>query len=271
MDKQTFKTSDGIEIAFYIDDYTDPWKAAEPLLMLHPAMGSSRRFFSMVPGLARRYRVIRADTRGHGASQIPPADSPLDKKRLMQDVLELLDHLKLDRVNVVGASAGGYSAQQLAIHHPERVKALVLIGSAPGFKGEQGKTWLRDVAKRGMRPVFTETIADRFPVGEVDQRLVDWFMDEICKNDPAYIARYVGYWTDTDFTDEIHAIKCPTLLIAPGAEPIGHVSVYDEMKKRIAGAELIHYENARHNVYDYMPDRCVSDILSFFGRRSGSA
>src|SRR6187549_1870719 len=114
MQKHTFKTSDGIEIAYYMDDYTDPWKAAEPLLMLHPAMGSSRRFFSMVPGLARRYRLIRADTRGHGASQIPPADSPLDKKRLMQDVLELLDHLKLDRVNVVGASAGGYSAQQLA-------------------------------------------------------------------------------------------------------------------------------------------------------------
>ncbi len=271
MEKQTFKTSDGIEIAYYVDDFTDPWLRAEPLLMLHPAMGSARRFFSMVPGLARHYRVIRADTRGHGASQIPPADLPLNKARLMQDVLELLDHLKLDQVHLVGASAGGYSAQQLAIHHPERVKSLVLFGSAPGFKGEQGKTWLKDVAKRGMRPVFSETIADRFPVGEVDQRLVDWFIDEICKNDPQYIARYVGYWTDTDFTDEIHAIKCPTLIVGPGAEPIGHASVYAEMNQRIAGSELVYYENARHNVYDYMPDRCVSDVLSFLRRKAGGA
>ena len=59
MEKQTFKTSDGVEIAYYIDDFTDPWKPAETLIMLHPAMSSSRRFYSMVPGLARRFRVIR--------------------------------------------------------------------------------------------------------------------------------------------------------------------------------------------------------------------
>ena len=52
--------------------------------------------------------------------------------------------------------------------------------------------------------------------------------------------------------DEIHAIKCPTLIVAPGAEPIGAVSLYDEMMKRIKDAELIIYEYARHNVYDYM-------------------
>ncbi len=271
MEKQTFKTSDGIHIAYYIDDFTDPWTPGEPLLMLHSAMGASQRFFSMVPGLARRYRVIRMDMRGHGASQIPPDDLPLDKKRLMTDVVELLDHLKLDTVHVVGNSAGGYSAQQLAIHHPARVKSLVLFGSAPGFQGEQGKVWLRDVAQRGMRPVFAETIADRFPVGEVDQGLIDWFLDEICKNDPAYIARFVGYWTDTDFTDEIAAIKCPTLIVGPGAEPIGHASVYEEMQKRIAGSELKYYENARHNVCDYLPERCVDDVLSFLERRAGGA
>jgi len=268
MEKQTFKTSDRIEIAYYIDDFTDPWKDAEPLLMLHPAMGNSARFFSMVPGLARDYRVIRADTRGHGASQVPAANLPLNKERLMRDVLELLDHLKIERVHLIAASAGGYSAQQLAIHHPERVKDLVLFCSTPGFKGDQGKGWLREVAKRGMRPVFTETISDRFPVADVDPRLVAWFMDEICKNDPQFIARFVGYWTDTDFMDEIHAIKCPTLIVGPGAEPIGHASLYDEMKKRIAGSELIWYENARHNVYDYMPDRCVSDALSFLRRKA---
>lgn len=266
MEKYTFKTSDGIEIAYYIDDFTDPWKQAAPLLMLHSAMGSSYRFFSMVPELARCYRVIRADTRGHGASQIPPENLPLDKERLMKDALELLDHLKIGKVHLVGNSAGGYAAQQLAIHHPRRVKSLALFGSAPGFKGEQGKKWLTDVAQRGMRPVFTETITDRFPIGEVDQRLVDWFLDEICKNDPKYIARYVGYWTDTDFTDEIHGIKCPTLIVGPGAEPIGQASVYEQMKNRIAGSELIYYEKARHNVCDYMPDRCVDDVLKFHGR-----
>ena len=228
MEKQTFKTSDGVEIAYYIDDFTDPWKPAETLVMLHPAMSSSRRFYSMVPGLARRFRVIRVDTRGHGASQIPPENLPVNKERLMKDALELLDHLKLAKTHVIGVSAGGYSAQ---------------------------------------RAVFGETINDRLPVGEADPKLIAWVLDEICKNDLAFLTRFIGYWTDTDFMDEIHAIKCPTLIVAPGAEPIGAVSLYDEMMKRIKDAELIIYENARHNVYDYMPDRCVADVLKFHDKR----
>ena len=267
MHKQTFKTSDGIEIAYYIDDFSDPWRPADPLLVLHPAMSSSRRYYSMVPGLARRFGVIRMDTRGHGESQIPPASVPVSKERLMLDVCELLDHLKLQKVHVLAASAGGYSAQQLAIHRPERVKSLVLFCSTPGFKGEQGKRWLRDAAKRGMREVFGETINDRLPVGEADPKLVAWVLDEICKNDLDYLARFIGYWTDTDFMDEISAIRCPTLLVAPGAEPIGSISLYSEMMKRIKDARLIVYENARHNVYDYMPDRCVRDALDFYAQR----
>ena len=266
MEKQTFKTGDGIEIAYYIDDFTDPWTIAEPLLMLHPAMSSSRRYYSMVPGLARRFRVIRVDTRGHGASQIPAASVPVDKARLTRDALELLDHLKLEKVHLLAASAGGYVAQQLAIHHPQRDKSLILFCSTPGFKGEQGKRWLADAAKRGMRAVFGETINDRLPVGEADQGLIDWVLDEICKNDLAWLARFIGYWTDTDFMDEIHAIRCPTLIVAPGAEPIGSVAVYSDMITRIKDAELIVYDNARHNVYDYLPDRCVADVLKFHDR-----
>ena len=263
MDKQTFKTSDDLEIAYYIDDFTDPWTPAETLLMLHPAMSSSRRYYSMVPRLARRFRVIRVDTRGHGASQIPPPNSALNKERLVKDVLELLDHLKTGKVHLLAASAGGYVAQQLAIHHPQRVSSLALFCSTPGFKGEQGKRWLRDASQRGMRAAFGETINDRLPVGEADPGLIAWVLDEICRNDLDFLARYVGYWTDTDFMDEIHAIKCPTLIVAPGAEPIGAVALYAEMIKRIKGAELIVYENARHNVYDYLPERCVADVLKF--------
>jgi len=263
----TFTTSDGVRIAYYIDDFTDPWKPAPTLLMLHSAMGSAQRFYSMVPALARRYRVVRVDTRGHGNSQIPPENLPLNKERLMRDALELLDVLKVDQAHVLGNSAGGYASQQLAIHHPERVRSLMLFGSAPGFKGEQGKRWLKAAAERGMRPVFAETINDRFPVGEVDPRMIEWFLDEICKNDLNYLARYIGYWTDTEFMDEVQGIRCPTLIVVPGAEPIGEASVYPEMAKRIKDSQMVIYEGARHNVCDYMADRCASDVLAFLGRR----
>ena len=210
-------------------------------------------------GLARHFRVVRLDTRGHGDSQIPPASVPLDKARLTLDVVEALDHLRLGRVHVLGNSAGGYAAQQLAIHYPARSEPVLTVRH-PGSRGT-GQRWLADAAVRGMRPVFSETINDRFPIGEVDQRLVDWFMDEICKNDLAWITRYMGYWTDTEFMDEVARIGCLTLIIAPGPS---RSRPHAEMNKRIRNSQVITYANARHNICDYLPDACVADALAFY-------
>ena len=262
----SFVTSDGVKLAYYIDDFTDPWRRAPVLVMLHSAMSSARRYFSMVPSLARECRVIRLDNRGHGRSEIPPEERAFNKERLARDAVELLDRLELDRAHFLGSSAGGYIAQQIAIHHPERAKSLALFGSTPGFKGEQGKGWLRDAEQRGMRTAFRETIAERFPVEEVDPGLIDWFMDEICRNDLNYLKRFIGYWSDTDFMDEVGAIRCPTLIVVPGAVTIGSGSLYGEMHKRIRGSEMVVYENARHNIWDYLPERCANDALGFLKR-----
>src|SRR5947207_5690301 len=89
----SFAASDGLSLAYYVDDFTDPWKSAPTLLLLHAAMGSARRYFAWVPHLARDYRVVRLDLRGHGGSQVPPPDQPLALERLVADVVELLDHL----------------------------------------------------------------------------------------------------------------------------------------------------------------------------------
>ena len=64
---ERFTSSDGIRLAYCIDDFTDPWKKAPVLLLLHAAMGSARRYYAWVPPLSRHYRVVRMDLRGHGA------------------------------------------------------------------------------------------------------------------------------------------------------------------------------------------------------------
>src|SRR5437764_4703902 len=89
----TFAASDGLTLAYDIDDFTDPWRQAPTLLLLHAAMGSARRYFAWVPHLARDWRVVRLDLRGHGRSLVPPLDQPLLLERLVADVVELLDHL----------------------------------------------------------------------------------------------------------------------------------------------------------------------------------
>ena len=223
----SFLASDGNRIAYTIDDFTDPWQPPATLLLLHAAMGSSKRWYAAVPPLCRHYRVVRMDLRGHGESQVPPPEPPLSMDRLVQDVRELLDHLDCGPVHIVGNSAGGYLAQNLAMASPERVRSLMLFGSTPGLKNSQAHTWLPRVAREGLRNFLAATIEDRFPHGH-DRGHIEWFLDEAAKNDTAYIGRFVGLMTTLWWADELPRIKCPTLLVMPGAETVGqHAELRD--------------------------------------------
>lgn len=159
---QHYYERDGVRLSYYLDDYTDPWTQAPTLLLLHGAMANAQRFYSWVPGLSRDYRVVRADLRGHGLSDVPPADKPLDLQVLTEDILALLDHLGCERVHLAGNSAGGYVGQHLAMQHPQRIETLALFGSAPGLRNSQASTWLERVAEKGLRQFLADTIDDRF-------------------------------------------------------------------------------------------------------------
>lgn len=261
-----FTTSDGVRLAYYVDDFTDPWRPAHTLLLLHAAMGHAKRWYAAVPALARHYRVVRLDLRGHGESQVPPATSALDMDRLVQDVRELLRHVGGAPAHIVGNSAGGYVAQNLAMQSPQMVRSLALFGSTPGLKESQAHTWLPRVAREGLRNFLAATIEDRFPPGH-DPGHVRWFLDEAGKNDTAWIGRFVGLMTTLWWMDELHRIQCPTLLVAPGAETVGHAGNYGKMQEHIGGAELILYPGLPHNICDIVPERCAADVLAFLRRR----
>src|SRR5436305_2226615 len=186
----TFTASDGLSLAYYTDDFTDPWKRAPTLVLLHAAMGGARRYFAWVPYLARDWRVVRLDLRGHGRSQVPPPEQPLTLDRLVLDVAELLDHLGVGEAHIIGNSAGGYLGQQLAMIRPERVRSLSLFGSTPGLKNSQAPSWIPQIQAKGLRAFLGETIRYRLPA-DADPGLVDWFPDEAAQNDPAFIGQFV--------------------------------------------------------------------------------
>src|SRR5262245_61323602 len=113
-------TGDGVRIAYRFDGAAD-----KPVLLLSNSIATDLHMWDgEVPALAEHFRVLRYDLRGHGESDTPVGAYSLD--RLGRDVVELLDALGLQRVHVLGLSLGGFIAQWLAIHVPERVDRLVL-------------------------------------------------------------------------------------------------------------------------------------------------
>ncbi len=267
---QYFTASDGLRIAYYIDDFTKPWKQPDTLLLLHAAMGSARRYFEWVPALARHYRVVRMDMRGHGATEVPSADMPFSMDRLVADTVDLLDHIGCKAPHVAGNSAGGYIGQNLAISHPDRIKSLMLFSSTPGLRGSNWPLWLKRVEEIGLRAFLKEQLADRLPVDQMDPAHVEWFLDEAARVDATFVPRFVGTMASLDWSDRLDRIRCPTLLVCPGSIAIGSGDQYETMRQRIPDVQMITYEGMPHHIADSAAERCVADVLAFLRWRFGA-
>jgi pimeloyl-ACP methyl ester carboxylesterase len=259
--------SDGIRLAWRVDDFSPPWRSpGTPVLLLHAAMGSYRRWFGWIPELARHVPTLSLELRGHGASQVPGEAQPLTVERLVADVVELLDHLGVARAHVVGLSAGGYVGQRLAMEHPGRVATLALYASTPGLKNSDAGTWPAKAAAMGLEAFMRAHVADRFPA-DADPGLVDWFCRQTGSNDLAFVGRFVAHMSSRDWEDELPRIRCPTLIVAPGHEPIGSHDQYERMQALIPDARLLSLEGMPHNIGDAAPEACVRALLEFLAER----
>ena len=159
---KTFAAADGLKLAYYVDDFTDPWRTPDTLLLLHAAMGSALRWFNWVPRLARRYRVVRLDLRGHGNSAVPAPEQPFSLAHLVGDALQLLD--------LVGARARTSSATRRAAMWPSSSRSTTRDASRrwrssarrPGLKHSHAPTWIPKIGEVGLKRFLADTIAERF-------------------------------------------------------------------------------------------------------------
>lgn len=265
-----FTTSDGLRIHYVVDDFTPPWKQPETLLLMHAAMGSSRRMYAWVPVLAGRYRVVRWDMRGHGRSEIPGPDG-LSIERLGQDVTELLEQLDVPQAHLAGSSAGGIVAMYTAITAPSRVKSLAGFAAIPGLKSSAGFTnyagWSHGLVAEGIKPFLRRTIAQRFDLNQVEPGFLEWFLDEAARNDPQFLARYVAMMASVDFRERLGEIRCPTLFVIPGGDPLHNPDHYDVLK-RVPRHEMLSYPGLPHKITDAVPQRCAADLLAFLERQA---
>jgi len=109
---------------FYVEG-----EAQKPALLLsHPLGANLRVWDGLMPDLLAHFWVIRADTRGHGASIAPPGPTSLD--RLGGDVLALLDEIGVEKTHFLGLSMGGAIGQWLMLQAPQRLGRVVLANTA---------------------------------------------------------------------------------------------------------------------------------------------
>lgn len=111
-----------------------PRSSSPPVLLLHGGFGNSSYFGKLIPALAAHgYRVIAMDSPGHGRSTRP--DGPLSYHLMAEDVIGLLDQLKISKMSLVGWSDGGIIGFDIALNHPERLAGLFAFGANADVSG----------------------------------------------------------------------------------------------------------------------------------------
>ncbi len=135
-----------------------------PLLLLHLTTFSSDLFADVIPLLAAKYRVIAMDRFGHGTSDpIPPSVSA---EGLAETVVGFLDALGVDDTFILGQHTGTVEALEVALHHPQRVRKLVLVAT-PDWSEES-----RAEGVRTLRPMEPEMDGSHMP--EMWRRRSEW-------------------------------------------------------------------------------------------------
>ncbi len=101
--------------------------AGPSVLLIHGGLGMTENWGHQVPVLMKEYRVVVADTRGHGRST--RTKQPLGYATMTDDYVALLDHLKIDKVAVVGHSDGAIIGLDMAVRYPQRVRKLLAFAA----------------------------------------------------------------------------------------------------------------------------------------------
>src|SRR5574337_751860 len=109
-----------------INTYYESAGDGEPLVLLHNDAMSLEVWRPLIPHLLAERRVIAYDRRGHGQSEIPPAEAPYTVEVLAEDLRALLDGLAVLRADVFGCSGGAITALGFALAYPERARRLIL-------------------------------------------------------------------------------------------------------------------------------------------------
>jgi len=258
------------ELHYVVDDYTDPWREPETILMLHGNAESSASWFGWVPQLARHYRVVRPDMRGFGASTPMPRNFPWTLDRICDDYVNLMDALGIRRFHLVAAKIGGTIARYFAARHADRVLTLIVVGTPPpkrdvGPRPELAAEFEQKGIEHWARRTMGGRLGSRFPAAGAE-----WWIKFMGRTAVSTQLGFMPTIADANITDALPRIRCPTLVVTTEGSGLGSVDEMRAWQRLIPRSELLVLPGDSYHVAATDPERCAKATLEFI-QRSGVA
>ncbi|MEM5770104.1 MAG: alpha/beta hydrolase [Bacillota bacterium] len=231
----------------------------EPILFLHSHYNRGILAFAcQMQAFHKKYRCILPDFRGHGRTRSDNPDWSIPKS--VEDMVGLLDALKIDKAHLIGYGGGAVTGFHIAIKHPERVVSLVSIGYSglPYPKDESDEFLAEGLLRNRQFDIINEINRKHF-----DAHKGDWqgFLRKTQIDDNSY----------TDLGEErVRAIAAPVFLIAGEHDPYSTPQQHERMKQLLPGCEVMECKGGSHNVH-MVGEHTVAinkAILSFLERHA---
>lgn len=256
----TVQLSTGVQL-----HYVEQGRQHGPVLvLLHGYTDSYLSFDRVLPLLPRRFHVYALDQRGHGDSSRP--ECCYSQSDFASDVTAFLDAQGIQRAVLVGHSMGSFIAQQVALEHPERVEALVLIGSAPTVHGNPVAADLMsyvDTLSDPIDPAFVRDFQASTFYRPIPPSFLDTAVSESLKV-PARVWRAaLSGLIAEDHSARLGEISVPTLVV--GGDQDGFFSVPEQqaLADALPQGSFALYTGTGHAPHVEQPHRFVHDVKVF--------
>lgn len=240
----------------------------EPVVLLAGLGGIGRSWDPIAPALAEHFAVVLPDARGLGESE--SRRRPAHLTHYGADLIELLDHLQIDRAHLVGISWGGILAQQFATDHPSRVDRLVLVSTTHRFSPYLremtrlvGQTMRRDSWRNCLRAfeVLSTSPAnlDRDPEG-IERRVEQKTGYNVARS---AVIQQLRCLAACDTPDGVMDVRAPTLVVAGEFDVLIPHCYSRETARAIPDSRFMLLEDAGHNLVAECPERLLEVIVPF--------
>lgn len=238
--------------------------AGLPVVLLHGYTDSCLSYEPLLATLPAGLRLIAVSHRGHGESDKPA--SRYDTAEFTADFDHFMDALGIARAVIVGHSMSSQVAQRFAAHHPERVRALILIGAFTTLKGHAEVEGLRQGVAALTDPVDPAFVRE-FQQSTLARPVPSWFFEAIVAESlkvPTHVWRSaLDAQIGEDCAAYHAAIAAPTLVLWGDRDGIGSRGQQALIAAAIRDARLTVYRGIGHSPHWEMPHRVAADIGAF--------
>lgn len=258
-----------------VDLYYEIHGEGLPLVLAHGYCTSINLWKHQLPMLAKRYRVIAYDARGHGLSSAPAGKANYTLEHLVGDMHALLQHLGVEQAYISGHSMGGATTAGFAARHPEMTKAALICnidgGHQPAvpetdLQAAEGRRQTQEMARtRGLADVARQQIANK---------TVPRFILESEAEQESFVARYAhqplnGYlgvgealpWQDKWLTEGARSLRMPVAIIM-GTEDVMHTGA-EILHGHLSQSHFVSIQNAPHDSMNARPDAFNQGYLEY--------